>query len=312
MRRKRFVGVTAGSLLVAVGVALLAAAPAGAEVNGGCKASLAGVNLAHTPPNGGPAVTVSQNAVVPFSMTGVNGEKFSELHIYYTIGGFDIDIYDASAGGGSWSHNVDIHSFARFGVGYYRLKGVGDFAGGGGGGCDGEALIKVTGDPLGTVAGDVATGATVAGVLGMLGAGLGAGGGDGGGGGSDPPVTQDDVAKESERQRDLDNLEHGASQATGGWCSIFGVLLLLVLPLVLLFGTGAVAMAAIVPVVKVRRRRWPFVLGAFSGLLTGLGVGVLLQQYAIVYPTRTWAIVYVAGGILLGLAVPALRRSLSR
>ena len=111
----------------------------------------------------------------------------------------------------------------------------------------------------------------------------------------------------------MDNLEHGASKATGGWCSLFGVLLLLLLPLVLLFGTGAVAMAAVVPIARVRRRRrWPFLLGAFSGLLTGLGVGVLLQQYAIVYPTRTWAIVYVAGGIALGLAIPALRRALSR
>jgi len=312
MRRTRIAGIATGGLLAAVGIALLAAQPAAAEVNGGCKASMAGVNLAHTPPHGGPAVTVARDAVVPFSMTGVSGENFSELHIYYTIAGFDIDIYDASAGGGSWSHNVDIHSFARFGVGYYRLKGVGDFAGGRGF-CDGEALIKVTGDPLGTVAGDVAAGTTVAGVLGILGAGIGAGGGGGGGGGSDPPVTQDDVAKESERQRDMDNLEHGASKATGGWCSLFGVLLLLLLPLVLLFGTGAVAMAAVVPIARVRRRRrWPFLLGAFSGLLTGLGVGVLLQQYAIVYPTRTWAIIYVAGGIALGLAVPALRRALSR
>jgi hypothetical protein len=53
-------------------------------------------------------------------------------------------------------------------------------------------------------------------------------------------------------------------------------------------------------------------VGPISGLLTGLGAGLLLQQYSIVYPTRTYAIVYVAGGIVFGLAVPLLRRSLSR
>lgn len=315
MRRTRIVGIAASALLAAVGVALLAAQPAGADVNGGCKAFMKGVNLAHTPPNGGPAVTVGKDEVVPFSMSGT-GKHFDELHIYYTVAGFDIDIYDAPAGGGTWSHPVDIHSFARFGVGYYRLKGVGDFAGGGS--CDGEALIKVSGNPLDSPAGDAALGATVAGVLGIVGAGLGAGGG-GGGGGDDGPVTQDDVKKEEDHQKTLRDVpanltpEDAAGQTLfGGKCFLFGVLALLLLPLVLVFGTGAVAMAAVVPPMRIRRRRWPFLLGPFSGLLTGLGVGVLLQQYAIVDPTRTWAIVYVAGGILLGLAIPALRRSLSR
>jgi hypothetical protein len=53
-------------------------------------------------------------------------------------------------------------------------------------------------------------------------------------------------------------------------------------------------------------------VGPLSGVLTGVGAGVLLQQYAIVYPTRTYAIIYVAGGFLFGLAVPLLRRSFSR
>jgi hypothetical protein len=83
-------------------------------------------------------------------------------------------------------------------------------------------------------------------------------------------------------------------------------------PLLLLFGTGAALMAVAAPVVRVKRRSWPFVVGPIGGLLTGIGAGVLLQEYAIVYPTQTWGIVYLAGGIAFGLAVPILRRSLSR
>jgi hypothetical protein len=210
MRKARVGGIAAAALLAATGIALLAAEPASGEVNGGCKASMKGVNLAHTPPNNGPAVTVGKDDVVPFSMSGPGGQKFSELHIYLTFAGADVDIYDAPAGGGTWSHNVDVHSFARFGVGYYELKGVGDFAGGGS--CDGTALIKVTGDPLGTLAGDAGVGGTVAGVLGMLGAGLGANPGGDGGSGPGGSVTAQDVKKEEEYER-IDEEAHAVTGA---------------------------------------------------------------------------------------------------
>ena len=306
MRRTRFSLLVLASLLAATGMALLAASPAGAEVNGGCSASMKGVNLAHTPPHGGPAVTVSKDEVVSFSMSGTGSKRFTRLHIYLTFAGWDVDIYDAPAGGGTWSHDVAIHKFAKFGVGYYRLKGVGDFADGSS--CDGVALIKVTGDPIGTVAGDVGIGATVAGVFGMLGAGIGAGGGGGGDGGGPGGPTQNDVVKKKDGDEDGD----GLSKEVKGWCMLFTIAVLLLPLLLLLFGTSALMMAVVAPVVRVRRKTWPLFRGAFSGLLTGLGVGVLLQEYAIVYPTRTWGIIYIAGGIAFGLAVPWLRRTLSR
>jgi hypothetical protein len=312
MPKARTLGMAVAALLAAVGIALLVAAPAGAEVNGGCHASLAGHDITHLPADGAHAIVVGENDVVPMTMTG-NGKQFTQLHIYYTVGGFDVDVYDAPAGGGTWSHPVDIHSFARFGVGYYRLKGVGVFAGGTF--CDGEVMVKVSGNPLDSLAGDIAAGATVAGVLGILGAGLGAGGG--GGGDPGPPVTQGDVAAEEEQQKTRAALPAGyspadaADEASRGWCFLFSVLMIPLL-LALLLGRSALAMGVVAPAVRVRRRVWPFFVGPLSGLVTGLGVGVLLQQYAIVYPTRTYAIVYIAGGILLGLAVPLLRRSLSR
>jgi hypothetical protein len=316
MRKARVGGIAVAALLAATGIGLLAAAPAGADVNGGCSASLNGHNLNNVSISRGTYVSVGKDDVVPMTMNAPAGTKFSELHIYYTIAGADVDIYDAPANGDTWSHNVDIHSFARFGVGFYDLKGVGEFVGGGS--CDGEALIKVTGDPLVTLAGDAGAGATVAGVLGMLGAGLAAKPGGDGGTGPGGAVTQQDVAKDEEHERDKArypedyNPEDAVDDATSGRCFLFGVVALIALPLLLLAGTGALAMAIAVPAVKAKQRSWPFALGAFSGLLTGLGAGVLLQEYAIVNPTRGYAIVYIAGGILFGLAVPALRRSLSR
>jgi hypothetical protein len=44
----------------------------------------------------------------------------------------------------------------------------------------------------------------------------------------------------------------------------------------------------------------PFV-GAIFGLLLGAGVGVVLQQLAIVYPTALVAVVLLGGGIVLGI-----------
>lgn len=49
-------------------------------------------------------------------------------------------------------------------------------------------------------------------------------------------------------------------------------------------------------------------LGAVLGLLLGAGVGALLQQLAVVYPTRAMAIVLLAGGAALGLVLSGLRR----
>lgn len=51
--------------------------------------------------------------------------------------------------------------------------------------------------------------------------------------------------------------------------------------------------------------------GSLSGLLLGLGVLTLFQQYAVVFPTRGVAIAAVASGIALGALAPSLARALS-
>lgn len=71
-------------------------------------------------------------------------------------------------------------------------------------------------------------------------------------------------------------------------------------------GLAAAIVGAIVIVSLLFRRRAsaaaPFV-GGFFGLLLGAGVGVLLQQLSVLYPTVLVALVLLGGGIVLGLLV---------
>jgi hypothetical protein len=48
-------------------------------------------------------------------------------------------------------------------------------------------------------------------------------------------------------------------------------------------------------------------LGMAGGVLSGIGVLVLLQQAGLVYPTRTVAILAVVLGFLWGIALPSLK-----
>ena len=318
MRRIRSTTIGVAALLAAVGVALLAAQPAAAEVTGGCNGALNGVIFTNLPLNVSDAIVVGKNDTPPMAMMAPGGKSFSNLSISLVFFGLDWSVYDAPAGGGTWAHNIDVHSFARFGVGLYKLHGISEFVGGGG--CDGDVLIKVTGDPFSSVAGIAAAAASGAGALSVLGAGVAAGGNRGGGSGTAGSVTGDDRKGEEEREKEEekrkrthDDMMESIEDAKRGKCFLGTLAVIALLPLVLLFGTGALMMAVVVPVgVKVRRKTWPLVLGAVGGLFMGLGAGVLLQEYAVIYPTRTWSIIYLAGGIAFGLAVPLLRRSLSR
>jgi hypothetical protein len=53
------------------------------------------------------------------------------------------------------------------------------------------------------------------------------------------------------------------------------------------------------------------VLGGVLGLLFGAGLAVLFQEFSILYPTATVAIVFLAGGAVLGAALTGLRSLVS-
>jgi hypothetical protein len=54
------------------------------------------------------------------------------------------------------------------------------------------------------------------------------------------------------------------------------------------------------------------VLGLVSGAFGGLGVLVLLQQFAVLYPTRIATIVAVLGGAVIGLGAPLVASRTAR
>lgn len=316
MHRSRF-GWTAASVLAAAGVGLFAVTAASAAIVGNCTASLNRTDITTLPVDESHAVVVGKTDVVPMTMKG-HGTRFEKLQIALTFAGFSWNVYDAPAGRGTWSHMIDVSKFAKYGVGLYEVHGVGRFVDGSPP-CTGIAMVRVDGNPLTTVAGIAGTATAAVGVLGVLGAGLAAGAGGGGGASTlarpaapaderRRKATAEDYYDKHPELRPIDppdpeeerHLKHCATAA-------LPLLLLLVF-----FGAKAGLMAVVAPVVRVERRSWPFVVGPLGGLLTGLGAGVLLQEYAVVYPTRTWTIVYLAGGIVFGFAVPWLRRMLAR
>src|SRR5207244_899037 len=117
-----------------------------------------------------------------------------------------------------------------------------------------------------------------------------------------PEMTDDQAIK---------NIDDEVRSASGGWFS----LCLLALPRALLStmalmvaGAGAPGAPGGRPLPRVRWHPRISILGLVAGLLTGLGALVLLQQYAIVYPTRTVAIVMLAAGLVVGFVLPSIRR----
>ena len=73
-----------------------------------------------------------------------------------------------------------------------------------------------------------------------------------------------------------------------------------------ILGALGVAAAAAGGLRRGGRRPRISLLGLLGGLIGGLGAGVLLQQYAVVYPTRIAAIIELALGLGIGLVVPLL------
>lgn len=70
---------------------------------------------------------------------------------------------------------------------------------------------------------------------------------------------------------------------------------------------GALGVAGLA-LVAARGAGWPLAVGPILGLAGGAGLGVLLQQYGLLYPTQGVAIAWLAGGFAAGLALPALLR----
>jgi len=253
--------------------------------------------------NASDAIEVKEHTAVPVTMQSAEG--ITHLRVQIEFAGFRWTVRDEPTSGTSWQNTVPVDDYAKYGVGLYKVIGQ---SMGPAGTCSGSALVKVAGNPLKTVAGAAAAGITALGVVGLGVAGaVSALGGQAGvrmaeevapggtAGGSDL-LTDDQLPKVPKLP----------------W--LYGCLLP-ALPALLL--TGAAMAAGAGPPstpkqgVRLPRVGWRPRISAVSligGLLAGAGIVVLLQQYAVVYPTRAVAIEGLVGGLALGLIIPSLLR----
>ena len=97
-----------------------------------------------------------------------------------------------------------------------------------------------------------------------------------------------------------------------GFCGAAIPMALLMTTMVML---GAVPTAGPPPQQRrVPRARWRprlSVLGILGGLLGSLGSVALMELSGTVYPTRTWTIEALAGGLLVGLIIPSLGNAIA-
>jgi len=216
---------TSLAALTAVGLAALglAVATAGADISGPCSASLAGTNVAgHSTGATGKPIVVGHDSSVPIVMSASG--QLTHVKIQLEFAGISWVVKDKAVKTPVYSDTIPVKDYATYGVGLYKVSGVGS---GPGLSCSGSALVRVKGNPLLSVAGIGGLAATLLGAAGVVAGGIGARGGI---------------------------------------------------------------------------RPFRVVRSTLAGLIAALGVLVLLQEAAILYPTMMVAIV----GLVLGLGIGAI------
>jgi hypothetical protein len=145
--------------------AAILAPSAAADISGSCTASINGQNVKGRGTGAfSDAITVEKDAVVPVAMSA--GSEISHLKIQIEFAGMRWTVRDKPSHGTSWSNDVKVKNYAKYGVGLYKVIGSSS----GGVSCSGSALVKVKGNPLSTVAGIVGLVSALAGLAGVAGA----------------------------------------------------------------------------------------------------------------------------------------------
>jgi hypothetical protein len=154
--------------VLAAAAALAAAPNALAEIDGPCRASIAGQNVA-TQETGAmsEAIKVADDARIPVTMSST--KPITSLKVEIEFGGFGWTVHDDGTEGTSWAKTVDVEDYADYGVGLYKVVGT---SSGQGFSCTGAALVEVEGSPLSTIAGLAGIVMAIVGGLGVLWLGL--------------------------------------------------------------------------------------------------------------------------------------------
>jgi hypothetical protein len=281
-----------------------------ADVNGNCSATINGVDVrGRSSTSVGDAIDVKEHTAVPVTMTSADG--ITRLRVQIEFAGVPRTVRDEPTSGTSWENTVPVDKYAKWGVGLYKVIGQSE---GPAGTCSGSALVRVVGNPLTTVVGAAAAGITALGGLGLAAAGVASALE----GQAEARTAEERISKdytwvgrpahppEEEDSKDVRDLKNTLTDV--GLCHFFAF------PALLLTGAAMAAggaPAAAEPATRLPRAGWRpriSVVGIIGGLLAGVGTVVLLQQYAVVYPTRAVAIEGLAGGLALGLVIPSLLR----
>ena len=139
-----------GAAVMAGGVALVVTAnPAGAEIDGGCEATLAGEDVgSRSSSDLDDAIEVGAKDVVTVEAT--SPAAIDSYTVEMEFAGVAWEVASGDADGNTWSDEVDVADYARYGVGIYKVRAVSQ----GAGGCTGAVLVEITGkSPLTTAAG---------------------------------------------------------------------------------------------------------------------------------------------------------------
>ena len=130
-------------------IAAIVVPSAAAEISGPCNATINGQNVKNQGTGAfADPITVANDAIVPVTMSAAS--QISHLKIQVQFAGFSWTVRDKASHGDSWSSDVKVKNYAKWGVGLYKVVGSS-----GGVSCSGSALVKVKGNPLTTVAGIV-------------------------------------------------------------------------------------------------------------------------------------------------------------
>ena len=325
-------GIILGLLLAAAAAVFLTATAAHAEVTGPCSATIAGADVAPLDSGStGDAVEVDVDSDIIATMSAQQGFRSHQIKLRFLGNVIPARTVESRTDSGepSFTETVHVSDYAWAGVGLYKVSGVATLSDGTR--CTGAALVKVTGrNPLTTVAGGVAAGVTVLGTVGGLASGVAAAAGNARplSAAEEAVNTLQEASEADERRRRADVIRERMTRPEtpnaaflvwlmNWWaCICLAALSVLLVPLMTLMGTGGQGKpptavgAAVAPPPRLPRAPWGpriTLVGLIGGVLAGAGVLVLLQQFAVVYPTKEWAICLLAlGAAVYGLVLPTI------
>ena len=264
-------------------------------VSNGCRATLNGKDPADLDFDHALVVhkgeSVHFEGVVPPSVQSVPKDQLtSNTHIDVELveNVFKVTSSDHPGHGPIWGGNQNVDKYLKYGVGVYHVIGRAD--GSPGWSCSGDAYVELKdGNPLTKPVGGGAAGAIVLGLVGSAMASRA----------PEPDPSSADYMSTNPYDRNTE--DYATSMIQDGpddWYASIGCMLLIMIAIGLSFagkGLGAAAIGASGVARPRRRRVWSHghpIVGFFTGLLLGIGLTVLLQQFAVWPLTIVTAIVF--------------------